>query len=66
MSQQKELLRELAAAHNSGVPDRIAIGSQRTSGYASRANRPCRWVTPGRARSGANQNPYVANNRRNP
>jgi ketosteroid isomerase-like protein len=24
MSQQKELLRELAAAHNSGVPDRIS------------------------------------------
>jgi len=52
MSQQKELLREMAAAHNSGAPDRISDWFTEDSGCTSQARRLCRWDMTGARVSG--------------
>ena len=58
MSQQKDLLREIAAATSQGgVPIVSAIGSRRTSGSTSRASRLCRWDMRGQAKCGRFQGP---------
>jgi hypothetical protein len=54
MSQKQDLLREIAAANNSGAPDRIRDWF---TGCMSRARRPCRWVTRVPAKCGRDSGP---------